>query len=375
MITAILIFLVIGAIGIFILPYLLISAHPFPQPSGKWQVGTTNLIWDKPARAGIIAKVWYPTDNIKDGIPAPYIDNIDLISSAIAAEMNLLYKLIFNRRYLDRIKTPSYRDVPSGSTQSSFPVILFSPGFNGINFLHTFYALAFASHGFIVIGIDHPGLSGMTILDNGTLIKVDRLAQELSQLLKESPHEFDLITDKIKLQQVDNISIVLDKIIQLNHTVDSFWHGKIDEERIFAAGHSSGGAASFIACGRDRRISKAVNLDGNIIDPAIDSTNYEGKELYLINADRQKYPESKSSDGHDELFAKDELRVEHLAAKAKLQQISFELAHHMNFTDLSLIISPAFGGKMVFGGEIDGLKLLTQTSAIAIEFFSRSRSR
>jgi dienelactone hydrolase len=370
-IAAILVFIVICAIGIFILPYLLISAHPFPQPSGQWQIGTANLSWETPARSGIIAKVWYPADKIKDRILAPYIDNIDLISAAIADEMNPLYKLIFNRRYLDRIKTPSYRDVPIGFTQSGFPVILFSPGFSGINFLHTFYALAFASHGFIVIGIDHPGLSGMTTLDNGTIIKVDRLPQDLSQLLKEDPDEFDRITNSIKLQQVENISIVLDRITQLNATPDSFLHGKIDEHQIFAAGHSSGGAASFIACGRDRRISKAVNLDGSIIDPAIDNTNYDGKELYLINADRQKYPETKSSDGHDRLFAQDKLRVDRLAAKANLQQISFELAHHMNFTDLSLIISPAFGGKMVFGGEIDGLKLLTETSAIAIDFFNK----
>jgi hypothetical protein len=46
----------VGAIGIliFILPYLLISANPFLQPSGKWHVGTTDLIWDKPDLSGII---------------------------------------------------------------------------------------------------------------------------------------------------------------------------------------------------------------------------------------------------------------------------------------------------------------------------------
>jgi dienelactone hydrolase len=285
--------------------------------------------------------------------------------------VNPLYKLIFNRRYLDRIKTPSYHDVEVGSTQSGFPVILFSPGFNGLSLTHTFYALAFASHGFIVVGIDCPGLSSITILDNGTAIRVDRLPTELPKLLKDEPNEFDRVTDKIKLQQAESISIVLDKVCQLNREKNSFLHNKIDEHRIFAIGHSSGGAASFIACGRDRRISKAINLDGAIIDPKIDPTNYESKQLYLITADRQKYPESKSSDGHDELFARDKLRIDRLATEANLQQISCELAHHMNFTDISLIISPAFGGKMVFGGEIDGLKLLTETAEIAIEFFNK----
>jgi hypothetical protein len=43
---------------IFILPYLLISANPFPEPSGKWSIGTTDLIWDKPDLSGIFAKIW-----------------------------------------------------------------------------------------------------------------------------------------------------------------------------------------------------------------------------------------------------------------------------------------------------------------------------
>ena len=69
---------------LFILPYLLISANPFPNPSGKWHVGTTDLIWDKPDLSGIIAKVWYPTD-VKYNTGSPYIDRIDLILSTLTA--------------------------------------------------------------------------------------------------------------------------------------------------------------------------------------------------------------------------------------------------------------------------------------------------
>jgi Platelet-activating factor acetylhydrolase, isoform II len=152
---------------IFILPYWLIPANPFSEPSGKWQVGTTDLIWDKPDLSGIIAKAWYPTD-VKNNTSAPYIDNIDLTLSALTAGMNPLFKLIFNKRYLNRIRTPVSIDAIPANSPNGFPVILFSPGLAAINFLNTFYALEFASHGFIVIGINHPGSNISTILTNGS---------------------------------------------------------------------------------------------------------------------------------------------------------------------------------------------------------------
>lgn len=129
----------IALTGILILslPDWLISANPFPIPSGKWQIGTSDLIWDRPNLSGIIAKVWYPTD-LKNGIDSPYIDNIDRTLSAVRADLNPLLKLIFNKRYFDRLRIPAAIDVTIASHLNGFPVILFSPGLGGINFSDKF---------------------------------------------------------------------------------------------------------------------------------------------------------------------------------------------------------------------------------------------
>ena len=68
-------FVLLCIVGILILPYWLIRSNPFPKPSGEWQVGTSNINWNSANRAGIIAKVWYPT-NATTGIKSQYIDNI-----------------------------------------------------------------------------------------------------------------------------------------------------------------------------------------------------------------------------------------------------------------------------------------------------------
>ena len=135
------------------------------------------MIWDKPDLPGIIAKVWYPTE-LENNTSAPYIDRIDLILSALTAGKNPLYKFIF-KLYLGQIKTPVSRDAVFGHIPDGFPVILFSPGLGAINVFNTFYALEFASHGSIVIGINHPSSSAIALLSDGSAVEVDEETKEL----------------------------------------------------------------------------------------------------------------------------------------------------------------------------------------------------
>jgi predicted dienelactone hydrolase len=151
------IFLLLACISVvvFLLPYGLISDNPFPTPSGQWKVGTSNFIWNLPSHSGIIAKIWYPS-SAKQDVRSPYIDYLDRTLSVMTTGLSPLSKLLLNRRYLSRIQAPSAINAALAQSQDGFPVILLSPGFGGVNFLNTFYALEFASYGFIVIGV--PGV-------------------------------------------------------------------------------------------------------------------------------------------------------------------------------------------------------------------------
>ncbi len=369
---------------VFILPYLLISANPFSELSGKWSVGTTDLIWDTPDLSGIIAKIWYPTE-IENSIPAPYIDRIDSILSALTAGKSPLYKFIF-KLYLAQIKTPVTRDAILGDIPDGFPVILLSPGFGFINVLNTFYALEFASHGAIVVGINHPGSSGGTLLSDGSTVGVDEKTNEMTKrlfsnngkLLKENPTEFArlvyLTFCGATVLQADNISCVLDKVIYLNSNIDSCLYRKVNESKIFAAGYSIGGSSSLIACLQDGRITKSVNLDGYIFDPSLggSSVNYKSKKLLFIHSDREKYPKDKNTKRWmDIISAGDEIRIEQLSTKANLQRISFPLTEHLDFSDLPLLITiPALIRSIGLIGDGDGRKLLKETATISIDFFN-----
>jgi dienelactone hydrolase len=353
-------FILICVIGIFILPYWIISANPFPQPSGEWNVGTSNLIWDSSNHSGIIAKVWYPTD-VGSVTPSPYLDKLGHnFSSNII--VNLLLKLIFSNLFLGHIKTLASIDAIPAQCPAGFPVILFSSGFLAINSLNTFYGLEFASHGFIVIGINHPGSSIGTMLADGSQISID----------SDGLDKPELLASKITVDRASDLSMILDRVISLNANCNSFLYQRINTSKIFAAGHSIGGSTSFAACGQDQRISKSVNFDGFFFMEEIDLSCLD-KEFLLIQPERHKSGSKakKSQDEYSVMMAKDSVRITELADSPNFHHLLFPSVTHVSFMDLPLVINPTFSKMISLFGKADGLDLLQRTARVTMDFFNK----
>ena len=353
-------FVLICIVGIILLPYWIIPANPFPKPSGKWNVGTSNLIWDSYNQSGIIAKVWYPTD-IENVTHSPYLDKLGKnFSSNIA--VNLLLKLIFSNLFLGHVKIPVSIDVTPSQCPAEFPAILLSSGLFGINSLNTFYGLEFASHGFIVIGINHPGSSIGTMLADGSQISID----------SDGLDKLELLASKITVDRTSDLSMILDRVISLNANRDSFLYQRINTSKIFAAGHSIGGSASFAVCGQDRRISKSVNFDGFFFMEEINLDCLD-KGFLLIQPERRKSRsnDKKSQDEFSILMAKDSVRITELADSPNFHHLLFPSVTHMSFLDLPLVINPIFSKTISLFGKADGLDLLLKIARVTIDFFNK----
>jgi dienelactone hydrolase len=357
----------IVAIAILVLPYIIIKRNVFPQPSGQWQVGTSEIDWkslDYP-ETRIIANVWYPTAE-KSGIYSPYIHKIGRnFTDSIAT--NLVYKLISS--LLRRVSTtPAFTNATPIQTPDGLPIVLFSPGFGGINYLGTFYALEFASQGFVVIGINHPKSNVGTMCTDGSQLKFENFNPSVFN----DPDRLEQSIGNITKTQAVNISAIVYEIIDLNSQPESLFYQKIDPHKIFAAGHSVGGSASFVACGRDRRISKGIDLDGICIDLDLEIADYAKSDLLLIYADREKYkPKNKQGiHQYDAMIAIDKKWTDKLADKANLQKIWFESTAHCSFTDLSILIDPTIGKKIGLLGQSDGLTTLKESARVMIDFLN-----
>ena len=55
-----------------------------------------------------------------------------------------------------------------------------------------------------------------------------------------------------------------------------------------------------------------------------------------------------------------------------LSQLVIRSADHFNFFDLPLILTPILAKPLGFIGDADGQKVLSETAAIAIEFFKKT---
>jgi hypothetical protein len=357
----------IVAIAIFALPYVLIPRNRLTQPSGQWQVGTSEIVWKSPnyPETKIIANVWYPTAE-KSGINSPYLHKLGRdFAEPIAA--NFAYKLIF--LLLRRVSTiPAFTNATPLQTLDGLPIILFSPGFGGINYLGTFHALEFASHGFMVIGINHPKSNVGTMCTDGSQIKFENFDPSIFN----EPAKLEQYIGDVTRTQAINTSTIVDEIIYLNSTLGSLFYQTINSNKIFAAGHSAGGSSSFAACGRDRRITKGIDLDGTCVDLELEIADYTGKKLLLIYSDREKY-KPKNKEGihqYNAMIAIDEKWTSKLVAKASLQKTLFESTTHYGFTDLSILINPRIGKKIGLIGQVDGLTMLLESARVMINFLN-----
>ncbi|WP_181259211.1 alpha/beta hydrolase family protein [Pseudoduganella armeniaca] len=139
------------------------------------------------------------------------------------------------------------QDVPVQANRPA-PVILFSPGLG--NAVETYAGLTedLASHGYIVVTVNHPYVSGPTRLPDGSIAMPsvgDGSDEVLAELLADQRH-------------------VLNWLEQRNAEQGGPLAGKLDLSRVGSYGHSLGGATALWLQREEGRVKAAVNLDGSV---------------------------------------------------------------------------------------------------------------
>lgn len=268
-----------------------------------------------------------------------------------------------------------------------FPLIFFSHGafgFYGSN-LSTYEELA--SHGYVVISMDHPYHSFFTKDTAGKMVLVDRNFMQSVMTNGnaedgEIPEEeiFQASRDWMNLRIAD-VNFVLDKIEKTKGMLDQDWYvgkdadaqlliqilSKIDHDKIGMMGHSLGGATS-VTIGRTRGDVKAViDLDGTML----------GEELSCEDGQYQYYEEAYpvpllmlSNENHHEDFQQyGTLYVNGLVlANAKDASYTyFKGSGHMNITDLPLF-SP-FLASLLGTGDVDAKECIQTVNELTLQFF------
>ncbi|MFL5494178.1 MAG: hypothetical protein ACJ8DC_07310, partial [Gemmatimonadales bacterium] len=143
-------------------------ASRIPAPTGPFAVGRVELQWTDSsrtepfvsalsARRELLVYLWYPAD-VGPGAPfADYIPHIATIAAAIGdSALNQELGSARSAIMSGALRSHSVDNPPVRAAGRPFPVLVFSPGFGESSLTYSAQLEDLASHGYVVIGIEHP---------------------------------------------------------------------------------------------------------------------------------------------------------------------------------------------------------------------------
>ena len=211
---------------------------PLPKPSGPYPVGTVSRVMTDPTRRSFMVTFWYPAEAKAGVLPEAYVES----NATLYAYLNER-----NPSIVAQFVSHALPGVPVATNQTSYPVVIYSHG-GGFRRQNTDKALELASHGYVVVAMDHTWATASVFPDG-----MVRLASGFCSNPKSCFQP--TIDDGIR-----DYRFVLDEMARLN-TNDALFAGRLDFERLGAFGFSAGCVPVAEFCRIDARCKAVVLLD------------------------------------------------------------------------------------------------------------------
>ena len=276
------------------------------QTDGPFSVGTVMMEWTDNSRREpgtadlsdmrqIPVQFWYPARADASVKHAAYRPRIEAFRAAWGDE---------TIDFMNSVRT-SWIEAPDIDEGGPFAVFIFSHGWGGRSSSYGTFLSNLASHGYIVIGLNHPYM-GKVALSSGEITEPDD---------SQFPTQ-----ESANLFYADDVIFVLDKLSEIN-TKDpkGRFTGAIDMDRIAAGGHSSGFPAVSGAAVRDNRIKGLISFDAGV--PKIVRREGLDEPILLFRADSASYTD---------LF----FRGKNINPYGTIYDVDFFRVHRADFYDL-----------------------------------------
>lgn len=344
-----------------------------PKPEGPEKVGTQTfhftdqnrdeiLTEDQTDKRELMVQVWYPTENISNKKrDTLFPNNKEMFKTYIQSFSASLKLPEFVLDYWKYSHSNSYENVEILPSASPYPVVLLSHGMGTSRVLQASQAENLASHGFIVVTIDHTYSTFATLFPDG---RVTGYTTKMTTI--DDRREVGDIWTK-------DVEFVIDQIEKLNSgAIESQFKGKIDVDNIGAMGHSFGGATAFNATYLDHRIKAGVNMDGSLNE--VEDRDDINKPFMFIRSGNfedwlANFEKDRNSDDEVTKFLSDELHIMKNVIEHGGNVIYIEGTQHFNFTDLQ------FYSELIklsgITGEINGKRGSNIVNQYVLDFFNK----
>ncbi|MEU4745534.1 alpha/beta hydrolase [Actinosynnema sp. NPDC023658] len=230
-----------------------------PAPTGRHPVGTTSLYLEDTSRPDpwvpsvaareLMVSLFYPAASAR-GPKKQYMTPVE--SSAVLEEAGLT---TVPPDALAAVRTNAVVDArPLPGRKHSRPLVVLSPGFKRPRATLSTLAEDLASHGYVVVVVDHTYENVATTFPDGRVAPCAACGNHDPEFWSA-----------LERGRATDVSFVLDQLTgPLRHRPGA---DLVDPSRIAMGGHSVGGASSLAALRADPRILAAIDVDGSISTP------------------------------------------------------------------------------------------------------------
>lgn len=352
---------------------VLFPVFSLPKPTGPNMVGFTRFALVDSTRAesftaepsdkrSLMVEAWYPAASL-DG-PLAMFWGPRLMARRLAPALGLP-SFLFD--HLELVRTHAHLDAPPAGAPTSFPVLIFSHGYNqGFPGQNTTQMEELASHGYAVFSIAHPYESIAVAYPDGRVAAVSKTRMdsvgrgmrasgealrkfaastdraERATLFRQAIAEPRLLHESLQVWTADT-RFVMDELARR-----STLGGRLDLSRMGVFGMSFGGTTAGQVCVVEPRCRAGVNLDGTQYGDPIDVP------LRVPFMFMTSFIDGLNDPVYD-------------VATGPAYSVNARGSTHFNYTDFSLL-SPLFK-RMGFLGPIDGLRMERILNHYLVAFF------
>ena len=260
---------VLGLVGVILVvaPIWALPVVKLPPPTGPYQVATAGFEIASPDRLEdygpkpgvfrrIMVQLWYPGVVPEDALPlSPWIADLEEVGPALSQTLGIPGFFLDYTRY-----TSSHSFGEATPYQGKIPVIIYSHGWRLFRNAAIHQMESLASHGYLVMAIDHSYGSVATVFPDGEVARLD--PQALPDPDEVGDELFQQAAAELLHTYSEDIRMVIRGLEEGVSGPFGFLAQMADLDRLGIYGHSLGGGAAVRTCLLETGCRVVAALDG-----------------------------------------------------------------------------------------------------------------
>ncbi|KAF4337592.1 platelet-activating factor acetylhydrolase [Fusarium beomiforme] len=199
--------------------------------------------------------------------------------------------------------------------KKEYPVVIFSPGYQGSRLVYGAMTRSLASHGYIVLTVDHTYEALVVEFPDGSVAYAADFPDNMNSTYRQL--EARTKDESFVISQLSNETLVDD--------VFRDFPGTFNPQKVALYGHSFGGSTAAVTCQRDDKAVGGVNLDGPMYG-SVKEQGLKGTPFLLVGTNMTSDPVP----GWNAFYNK---------IDASKMEMVVDKTHHYAFTDIPLLLT------------------------------------